>query len=88
MVLFCRPEWFSAIASGDIMKIKMAVRKGTIDLKEVSRMPRRFCFSFFERGIRQRFKEDQMAAFSFGDASKGANIFTPRKSSGDRAAHC
>ncbi len=56
-----RPEWFSAIASGDIMKIKMMVAKKTIDLKT-------------------KYKEDMMAAFSFGDASKGANIFTPRKS--------
>jgi hypothetical protein len=61
VLLLDRPDWFSAIASGDIMRVKMMVHKKQIDLK-------------------QRFKEDMMATYSFGDTAKGSNVFTPRAS--------
>ena len=60
LTVWDRPAWFSAIASGDIMRVKTMVSKKELNFSE-------------------RFKEDMMASFSFGDASKGANVFTPRK---------
>ena len=37
-----RPEWFSAIASGDIMKMKIMARQNKLDLTEVSGFVRGF----------------------------------------------